>query len=99
MRNKNDMHPQDVRRTPLARKVLGTVLVTGLLGSLASTVRLYGTTGGSGLADYLNVKVTRGTQPAPSFSSCAGFTADAADHRGLGAGVLYDGTLTGFADD
>ena len=74
-------------------------IVLTYTGSLASTVRLYGATGGSGLADYVNLKVTRGTQPAPSFSSCGGFTADAADHRGLGAGVLYNGTLTGFADD
>ena len=156
----NSTHHDGSRTTGMVRKVLGTVLVTGLLaslagfatwsafsatstnptnqfaagtvaisdndagsamfnltgmsptdpaqqrcialtytGSLSSSVRLYGTTGGNGLADFLNVKVTRGTIPAPSFSSCAGFTADAADHVGLGAGVLYDGTLTGFADD
>ena len=122
MRNDNMHHARTTAGPRLARKVLGTVLVTGLLaslagfatwsafsatstnptnqfaagtvaisdndagsamfnlsgmdptdpaeqrcivltytGSLASTVRLYGTTGGSGLADYLNVKVTRGT--------------------------------------
>jgi len=74
-------------------------IVLTYTGSLSSSVRLYGTTGGSGLADHINLRVTRGTIPSPSFSTCTGFTADATDHRGLGAGVLYNGTLTGFADD
>jgi hypothetical protein len=91
MFNLNGMSPVD----PAERRCI----VMTYTGSLASTVRLYGATGGSGLADYLNVKVTRGSLPSPSFSDCTGFTADAADHVGLGAGVLYDGTLTGFADD
>ena len=74
-------------------------IVLTYTGSLDSTVRLYGSTAGSGLADYVNLTVTRGTLPGPSFSSCAGFTADPVDHRGLGNGVIYDGTLTGFADN
>ena len=74
-------------------------IVTTYTGTLPSTVRLYGTTTGTGLDQHLNVKVTRGTIASPSFSSCSGFTADAADHRGLGPGVLYDGTLQGYPDD
>jgi predicted ribosomally synthesized peptide with SipW-like signal peptide len=64
-------------------------------GSLASTLKLYATVSGS-LAQYLNLTVTRGTETAPSFPSCSTFTADATDYRGLGAGVLYSGTLNNF---
>ena len=56
MFNLSGMDPSD----PVEQRCI----VLTYTGSLASTVRLYGTTGGSGLADYLNVKVTRGTQPA-----------------------------------
>lgn len=60
-------------------------------GSLASSVRLYGTTTGSGLDPYLNLKVTRGsfTPTEPAFDSCTNFAAD---------GTIYDGTLQAFAD-
>jgi hypothetical protein len=67
-------------------------------GTLTSHVRLYGTTGGNGLADYVNLQVTRGTWAA-GFDDCSGFTADATDWNGQGAGVVYSGTLTAFADD
>jgi len=66
-------------------------------GTLASTVRLYGTTGGTGLADYLNVVVTRGSGAA-GFDDCTGFTADGIDYIGAGNGVVYSGTLTGYPD-
>lgn len=62
-------------------------------GSLSATVRLYATTTGT-LPQYLNVTITRGTNSAPSFDSCAGFTADATDYNGNGAGVIYAGTLS-----
>ena len=75
----------------------GCIVVT-YTGSLASTVRLYGQTGGSGLDAYLTLKVTRGSIPAPSFKSCTGFTADSTDYIGSGAGVVYNGTLQGFPD-
>jgi predicted ribosomally synthesized peptide with SipW-like signal peptide len=67
-------------------------------GSLDATVRMYGTTGGTGLAQYLNVKVTRG-EKAAAFSGCGDFTADTTDYIGQGAGVVYSGTLDGFADN
>lgn len=68
-------------------------------GSLPATVRLYGTTGGSGLDQFLDVKVTRGSFTGPSTAgSCTNFSADAADYLGEGAGVIYSGTLRGFAD-
>jgi predicted ribosomally synthesized peptide with SipW-like signal peptide len=66
-------------------------------GSLDSKVRMYGTTGGTGLAQYLNVKVTRGEKNAAG-SGCGDFVADATNYTGQGAGVVYNGTLEGFAD-
>jgi hypothetical protein len=70
-------------------------------GSLASAVRLYGTTIGTGLDAYLDLKVTRGGFSAapPAFDSCTTFTADATNYIGSGSGVIYDGTLQGFPDD
>jgi hypothetical protein len=70
-------------------------------GSLASAVRLYGTTTGTGLDAYLDLKVTRGgfSGAPPAFDSCTTFTADATDYIGSGSGVIYDGTLQGFPDD
>lgn len=60
-------------------------------GNAASTVRLYGTIGGTGLATYLTLTVTRGTfSGTPGAGSCTGFTADS------GGGVLYNSTLGSF---
>jgi predicted ribosomally synthesized peptide with SipW-like signal peptide len=67
-------------------------------GSLASTVRLYGTTGGTGLDPYLDLVVTRGTISSGAFDSCTNFTADATNYTGAGNGIIYNGTLDGFAD-
>jgi hypothetical protein len=66
-------------------------------GSLPSQVRLYGTTTGTGLDAYLDVVVTRGTIAAPTFDSCTGFTPDTPNY-GNGAGIVYTGTLAGYAD-
>jgi len=70
-------------------------------GSLSSTVRLHGTTTGSGLDPYLDLRVTRGTYTpsTPAFKSCTNFVADATNYIGAGAGVIYNGTLQGFPDD
>ena len=71
-------------------------------GSLPSTVRLYGTTTGSGLDQYLKLKVTRGTYTPsePAFDSCTNFQADSTEYiAGKADGVIYDGTLQGFPDD
>lgn len=70
-------------------------------GSLASTVRLYGTTTGSGLDQYLDLKVTRGTYnpSTPAFKSCSNFQADGTNYLGAGNGVIYNGTLQGFPDN
>ena len=69
-------------------------------GSLASTVRLYGTTTGSGLDQYLELTVTRGSYSPtdPGFDSCTNFQPDATNYIGAGAGVVYDGTLQGYPD-
>src|SRR3954468_8253984 len=70
-------------------------------GSLASAVRLYGTSTGSGLDAYLDLKITRGSFSGapPAFDSCASFTPDATDYVGSGGGVIYNGTLQAFPDD
>jgi hypothetical protein len=73
----------------------GCIQVT-YTGSLPATVHQYASTTGS-LAQYLNLTITRGTQSSPSFPSCTGFTADAANYVGAGAGVVYSGTLSAFA--
>jgi hypothetical protein len=64
-------------------------------GTLASGVRLYGTISGA-LAPYLTLTVTRGTDPTPTFDSCATFTPDATNYIGSGAGVIYSGALGSF---
>jgi hypothetical protein len=64
-------------------------------GSLNATVWLYGTVTGSA-AGHLILTVTRGTDSAPSFDSCANFTADATDHIGAGPGVIWTGLLSTF---
>ncbi|HEX8855051.1 MAG TPA: TasA family protein [Thermoleophilaceae bacterium] len=64
-------------------------------GTLPASVRLYASATG-GLAPYLNLVVTRGTDPAASFPSCGGFTADTTNYIGQGAGVVYSGTLAAF---
>jgi len=72
----------------------GCVAVT-YTGSLDAGVRLYAALSGT-LAPYLTLTVTRGTDPSPAFASCSGFTADATNYLGLGAGVLYNGLLSAF---
>ena len=64
-------------------------------GSLNASVRVYGTVTGT-LAPNLLLTVTRGTDSAPSFDSCANFTADATDHIGAGPGVVWTGLLSAF---
>jgi hypothetical protein len=54
--------------------VSACVVVT-YTGTLPGTVRLYGSTTGTGLAQYLNLTVTRGTMASPVFPSCTGFNA------------------------
>ena len=70
-------------------------------GSLSSNVRLYGTTTGSGLDQYLDLKITRGrfTGADPAFAECDGFEADSTDYIGAGQGVVYNGTVQNFPDD
>jgi hypothetical protein len=68
-------------------------------GSLDAQVRLYGATTGTGLDPWLNLTVTHGVLAGGAFPSCAQFTADAADYTGLGAGVVYTGTLQDLADN
>jgi predicted ribosomally synthesized peptide with SipW-like signal peptide len=74
-------------------------IIVTYTGTLPANVRLYGTTGGTGLDQYLDLVVTRGTKAPGGFDSCAGFAADATNYIGAGAGVIYNGTLQGWADN
>lgn len=69
-------------------------------GSSDATVRLYGTTGGTGLDHYLDLTITRGSFPSgtPPFDSCTGFVPDTPDYLGAGAGVVFDGTVDAYPD-
>ena len=62
-------------------------------GSLDADVKLFGTVSG-GLAPYLTLKVTRGSDSG-TFPSC-NFTPDSRDYIGQGAGVVYNGNLSSF---
>jgi hypothetical protein len=72
----------------------GCIQVT-YTGTLAAAVHLYAAVSG-GLASYLDLTVTRGTDSSPAFDSCAGFSADSTDYLGAGAGVIYSGTLAAY---
>jgi predicted ribosomally synthesized peptide with SipW-like signal peptide len=66
-------------------------------GSLSSGVKIYGAaTAGTGLDQYLQMTVTRGTVSSGAFGDCTNFTADATNYNALGAGVLYSGLMSGF---
>ncbi len=66
-------------------------------GTLPSTVKMYGSSGGTGLNQYLNLVVTRGTfSGTPTAGSCTGFTADSTNYITQGAGVIYSGTLANW---
>ncbi len=77
-----------------AQNSTGCIAVT-YTGTLDAGVRLYASLTGT-LGPYLTLTVTRGSIPTPSFPSCTGFTADATDYLGLGAGVIYSGLLSAF---
>lgn len=67
-------------------------------GSLPANVVLFrgsGAIGGTGLETDLDLKVTRGT--GATFPTCTGFTADATDYLGAGAGVIFNtATITTY---
>jgi hypothetical protein len=64
-------------------------------GSLSATVKMYASVSGS-LAPYVNLTVTRGSDPSPVFDSCTSFTADAINYTGQGNGVLFSGAVSTF---
>jgi hypothetical protein len=67
-------------------------------GSLPARVRLHGTTGGTGLASHLHLRVTRGTKSS-GFAGCSDFSADGSTYvAGQPAGTVYDGTLAAYPD-
>ena len=66
-------------------------------GSLASTVKLFGSTSGS-LPQYLTLTVTRGSGGG-AYASCTGFAADPTNYIGQGNGVVYNGSLSAVPAD
>jgi len=73
-------------------------LVVTYNGSLPASVRLHGTTGGTGLDSHLQLQVTRGVKSS-GFSGCGDFTTDSTTYlAGKPAGTIYDGTLAGYPD-
>ena len=63
-------------------------------GPAAADVGMWGETTGTGLDRYLDLKIERGSQPAEAEpTSCSGFEPDTQDYHGLGAAVVYTGTL------
>lgn len=66
-------------------------------GTVPADVRVYGAVSGTGLDTYLTLTITRGTiAGTPAAKSCTGFSADATDYLGRGAGVIYSGNLSAF---
>ena len=66
-------------------------------GTVPADVRVYGAVTGTGLDAYLTLTITRGTiAGTPAAKSCTGFSADATDYLGKGAGVVYGGNLSAF---
>jgi hypothetical protein len=66
-------------------------------GTLPANVKLYGSGSGTGLNQYLNLVVTRGTfSGTPASGSCTGFTADTTNYIAAGAGVIYSGTVANW---
>ena len=59
-------------------------------------MRLYGAGGGTGLEGFVDLRITRGTSTSKASLSCTGFTPDATNYLGAGAGVIFDGTLATF---
>ena len=72
----------------------GCIKVT-YAGSLPADVKLFGSVSGA-LAPYLTLKITRGSDSGSTFPGCGSFTADTRDYNGQGAGVVYNGNLSGF---
>jgi hypothetical protein len=72
-------------------------------GTLTSSVRLYGSvTGGNGLNQYLDLKVTRGSFPGtpPANMACTDFAADSVTYsggNGAGAnGVMFNSRMNSY---
>jgi hypothetical protein len=70
-------------------------LTVSYSGTLPAQVRLYGTSGGTGLAGYLDLQVTRGRFSGAAAADCTGFVPDAAAYLGPGhdPGVVVDSPL------
>jgi hypothetical protein len=61
---------------------------TTYTGTLPADVHLYTTSVPGALAQYVDLVITKGTQPSSTFPECSGFTADGA--------ALFAGTLQSF---
>jgi hypothetical protein len=80
---------------PADAPVVGCIRVT-YTGNIPAQVRMYATVTGTGLAAYLDLTIERGALPAVTLPDCGGFTPDNATYAAAN-GVVYSGTLSGFA--
>ncbi len=65
-------------------------------GNPSARVRLYGVLSGTGLDNYIDFKVTRGSSPSATNGSCADFKADTTNYLGDGSGVIFKDLLSAF---
>lgn len=65
-------------------------------GAKPVRMRLFGTRTGTGLDQYVELTVTRGTSRAVTPRSCAGFAADSRNYLGAGRGVVFKGLVSQF---
>ena len=65
-------------------------------GSKPVRMKLYGARTGSGLDQFVELTVTRGTSRATTPKSCAGFASDSRNYLGAGRGVVFKGLISQF---
>ena len=70
-------------------EAISRCIKTTYTGSLPALVRLYSPSSPGPLAQYIDLTITQGTQPAATFPGCTGFAADA-------TGTIFSGTLQSF---
>jgi hypothetical protein len=79
-----------------AGKTVSRCVTITYKGNPAARVRLYGIRSGTGLEQYIDLRVVRGTSTKATNGSCSGFHADSTNYLGLGAGVVFDDLLSTF---
>jgi len=65
-------------------------------GRPTTRMKLFGTRTGTGLDQYVQLTITRGTSKATAPKSCTGFKPDRRNYRGAGKGVVFNGLVAQF---